>query len=314
MIRSTEALTLGETMVMVAPAAPGPIHTDTDYRLRPGGAEANVALHLARLGHRSEWGGIVGGDPFGRLITDYLGAAGVSVANVIVEKSAPTGVYFKETNAARTEVFYYRSNSAATHMSPGFAARFADAQPSILHLSGITPALSASCNDMVAALLEDRIVPAGCISFDVNYRPALWPRGEAGPALLRFAQASDVVFVGLDEAAELWGVSSADEVRDLLHRPRVIVVKNDAASAVSYQAEITSTATPERISVVEAVGAGDAFAAGWLSGLMRGYAPQQRLELGHSVAAHVLSTTFDDIELPDSLSATDPAVDVLNYI
>lgn len=314
MKRSTEALTLGETMVMVAPAAPGPIRTDADYRLRPGGAEANVALHLARLGHRSEWSGIVGGDPFGRLITEYLGRAGVAVDNVMVERAAPTGVYFKETSGEQTEVFYYRSNSAATHMSPAFASRFATARPSILHLSGITPALSASCSDMVTSLVEDRIVPAGCVSFDVNFRPALWSREVAGPALLGFAQASDVVFVGLDEATELWGVTSADDVRELLHRPRVIVVKNDSSSAVSYQTETTSTAEPEVVSVVEAVGAGDAFAAGWLSGLMRGFAPQQRLELGHSVAAHVLSTTFDDIELPDSLSATDPAVDVLNYL
>lgn len=313
MKRKTEALTLGETMVMFAPTVPGPIRTDADYRMRPGGAEANVALHLSRLGHRAQWSGMVGADPFGSLVLDYLAEAGVGVDYAAVDGAAPTGVYFKETGPSGTQVIYYRSNSAASRMSPAFADTLRTAEPAILHLSGITSALSSTCLDLMRLLIEDRPVDAECVSFDVNFRPALWSAEQAAPELLRLAMASDVVFVGMDEATELWNVSTPAAVRELIRGPRVLVVKDDSSNAFSFQDELTSSAAPEVISVVEAVGAGDAFAAGWLSGLLRGYTPQERLELGHSVAAHVLRTIYDDVELPESLSAGDSVVDVLSY-
>lgn len=313
MKHTTEALTLGETMVMIAPTVPGPIRTDADYRLRPGGAEANVALHLSRLGHRAQWSGVVGADPFGRLVLDYLAEAGVGVDFACADELAPTGVYFKQTVSRGTEVVYYRTNSAASKMTPAFADPLRTVVPAIFHLSGITPALSPSCLELVRLLIEDRPVDAGCISFDVNFRRGLWSREEAAPELLRLAMASDVVFVGLDEAEELWNVSSPEAVRDLIPGPRVLVIKDDASNAFSYQEEGTATAAPEVISVIDAVGAGDAFAAGWLSGLLRGRSPQERLELGHSVAARVLRTVYDDVELPAALDAGNETVDVLSY-
>jgi 2-dehydro-3-deoxygluconokinase len=256
---------------------------------------------------------MVGADPFGRLILDYLAEAGVGVDYVGVDVNAPTGVYFKQTGPQGTEVLYYRSNSAASRMTPAFADGLRSVAPAILHLSGITPALSPTCLELARSLIEDRPVAAQCVSFDVNFRRALWSSEEAAPELLRLAMASDVVFVGLDEANELWGVSSPDEVRQLIPGPRVLVVKDDASNAYSFQEEVTATAAPEIISVVEAVGAGDAFAAGWLSGLLRGRSPRERLELGHSVAGHILRTVYDDVELPAALCAGDESADELSY-
>jgi 2-dehydro-3-deoxygluconokinase len=256
---------------------------------------------------------MVGADPFGRLVLDYLAEAGVGVDYAGADDMAPTGVYFKQTGLLGTEVVYYRANSAASRMTPSFADALRPLSPAILHLSGITPALSASCLDLMRSLIEDRPIDAGCISFDVNFRRALWSSEEAAPELLRLAMASDVVFVGLDEAEELWNVSSPEAVRDLIPGPRVLVIKDDASSAISFQKEVTAAAAPEVISVIDAVGAGDAFAAGWLSGLLRGRSPRERLELGHSVAARVLRTVFDDVELPAAMGAGNETVDALDY-
>jgi 2-dehydro-3-deoxygluconokinase len=310
-----EVLAVGETMVMVAPEAPGPIRIGSDYRLRPGGAEANVALHLARLGHSAAWSGAVGDDPFGRLILQYLDAAGVNVGKAVVDSNAPTGVYFKETIDEKTKVFYYRANSAASRMAPALVRSLVELSPPphVLHLTGVTPALSESCRALVRSLVEERPINAKCVSFDVNYRRGLWPVAEAAPELLRLAESSDVVFVGLDEAEELWGVTTPEQVRDLISAPRVLIVKNDSSFAVSFQREITAHAVPETVAVVETVGAGDAFAAGWLGGFLRGYSPRERLELGHKVASHVLRTTYDDVELPEALSVHETGVAELNY-
>lgn len=177
-----------------------------------------------------------------------------------------------------------------------------EVEPTILHLSGITPALSDDCREAMRRLLVDRVVAASCVSFDVNFRPDLWRGCDVSETMREFAAAADVVFVGLDEASALWNVENAQQVRDLLPEPRVLVVKNAQHGAVSFQDEGSAHALPEEVEVIEPVGAGDAFAAGWLSGLLRGVDPDERLALGHAVAAQILQTTFDDIDLPQRLA------------
>lgn len=299
--RPLEVLAVGETMVMVASPTPARISVEARFMLRPGGAEANVAVHLARMGHRSEWAGLLGSDPFGELVLSYLSAADVGVEHVRTVQASPTGVYFKDAAPDGTTVYYYRTNSAASMMDAAFAESLTGVEPAVLHLSGITPALSEGCEVAMRRLLIDRVVATPCVSFDVNYRPDLWRGRAAGDVLRSFAAAADVVFVGLDEAAALWNVTSAAQVRALLPEPRVLVVKNSSHGAVSFQDEEVVEAVPTAVEVVEPVGAGDAFAAGWLSGLLRGYDPRERLALGHAVAAHVLRTTFDDTVIPESL-------------
>ncbi|MBO3088261.1 sugar kinase [Cellulomonas sp. zg-ZUI40] len=289
-------------MVMVAPVeADGGISLDSRFALRPGGAESNVAIHLSRLGHATEWVGQLGDDPFGAIILDYLRATGVDVGRVVVDPTAPTGVYFKDSDGQHTDVYYYRRGSAASRMSPDLVDRLVDEPPAVLHLTGVTAALSAGCQALVERLVIRRGLPATRVTFDVNYRPALWPVVDAAPVLLGLAASADVVFVGLDEARTLWGCRDAQAVRDLLPGPAEIVVKNGAVEATSIGTEGTVSVPAPRVDVVELVGAGDAFAAGWLSGLLRGVSALERLQLGHALAGHVLRTTFDDIELPADL-------------
>ncbi|MDT0343803.1 sugar kinase [Streptomyces litchfieldiae] len=293
-----DAVCLGETMAQVTPEPGGRLDGRSAMTLRSAGAESNVAVNLARLGHRAAWCGRVGADPLGELVVGEVAAAGVDVSLVGRDERRPTGVYFKDPAPSGSSVYYYRAGSAAAAMGPETAASVVAARPRVVHLSGITPALSDGCRRLVEHLLLERPVSGAVVSFDVNHRPALWD-GPAGPELLRLARAADVVFVGLDEAARLWPVATAEEVRELIGAPVCLVVKDGGTEATSFDGETVAREPAPPVDIVEPVGAGDAFAAGWLSGLLRGLGHAARLRLGHLVAGAALGSTGDHAPLPD---------------
>lgn len=291
-----EVLCLGETMSLVSPADPVPLEQAPVFTLSAGGAESNVAIHLAALGHRVGWASRVGDDPLGRRMVATIAAAGVDTGLVEVRADAPTGVYFKDPGPQGTRVHYYRAGSAASTMDADFLPDELLDAPRLLHLSGITPALSAGCDRLIRHLLTRQ--RRARITFDVNYRPALWPVEQAGPVLRELAQLADTVFVGLDEANTLWGVETPEDVREVLNRPGVVVVKDGAIAAHALGSETVTVPAP-KVEVVEPVGAGDAFAAGFLSGVLRGTDVARCLRLGHLLAAHSLLSTEDHTASPD---------------
>jgi len=182
----------GEAMAMFVTDHTGPLTEDTTYRISAAGAEANVARYLARLGDRSAWISRVGTDPFGEFVAAEVARDGVDVSAVERDPDRPTGVAFKERRAAGTAVHYYRRGSAASTLGPAAAADAWALGPRILHLSGITPALSEDCHEFMTAALRER-PPYSLVSFDVNWRPALWPGSDVG-VLRSIAQAADIVF------------------------------------------------------------------------------------------------------------------------
>lgn len=295
----TEVLCLGETMSLVAPSTPVSLEEAASFTLSAGGAESNVAVHLASLGHRVRWASRVGDDPLGRRMVASLARSGVETGLVEVRSDAPTGVYFKDPGPDGTRVHYYRAGSAASTMDLDFLADEVVDAARVLHISGITPALSESCDRLIRRLLtRPRRAP---ISFDVNHRPALWSARQAAPVLAELAQLADVVFVGLDEAAALWGVKTAEDVRELLDSPVTVVVK-DGAEAAHALGETSTVVPAPAVEVVEPVGAGDAFAAGFLSGVLRGEDDERCLRRGHLLAAHSLRSTEDHAAPPEAES------------
>ena len=294
-----DVLCVGETMAVVTPARSESLSEADDCLLGFGGAESNVAAHLAEFGYRTGWASRVGEDPFGQRILGGLAARGVDVSFVTRDGICPTGVYFKEPDlghGART--LYYRAGSAASRMAPADSDAWSLEQTGWVHTSGINAALSASCSALAEHLLVHAQAKGYKVSFDVNYRPALWGIDVAGPRLLELAGMSTIVLVGLDEAETLWGCTTAEEVAALLPYPRHLVVKDSATEAVEFvreenREERAHRMPAHRVHVVEPVGAGDAFAAGYLAGLLRGDKPVDRLALGHSFAAWTLGTRAD---------------------
>ncbi|MEW9517896.1 sugar kinase [Streptomyces tubercidicus] len=293
---------LGETMASLAPAAGTSLQAADQLHLDIAGAESNVAMYLADHGVAARWVSSVGDDPLGHLVRHRVAQAGVDVSGVHTDPDRPTGVMFKDPGPNATRVHYYRRGSAAAAMTSAVLDHPCVTTASLLHLSGITPALSYTCRDLVRTATGlchgPRRRPA--VSFDVNFRPALW-RNPPGAFLRRLANQADIVFVGLDEAASLWGrCPTADTVRALLPRPRILVVKDGAVGATAYCGGESAFVPALAIDVVEVVGAGDAFAAGFLAGVLGSDDLVRALRLGHLTAAAALRSSGDHGPLPQA--------------
>lgn len=299
-----QVVCLGETMVMVTPREPVPLVDGDLFRLSIGGAESTVALYLAELGHRVAWASRIGADPLGERILAALSRAGVDTSLVRRDADARTGVYFKDPGPRGTRVYYYRSGSAASRMAPEDLDALPLDTTALVHFSGITPGLSPSCAELASDLVR-RVRGSGTLlSFDVNYRPGVWPAKTAAPVLLALSREVDIAFVGLDEALALWGTRSANDVRSLIGTDNVLVVKDGAVGATEFDGAAETFAPALEVQVLEPVGAGDAFAAGFLSALLREEPAAARLNLGHVLAARALASTSDyaprnDPAIPD---------------
>ncbi|GAA3869334.1 sugar kinase [Saccharothrix violaceirubra] len=296
---------LGETMAVLVPAEPGPVRSARTWTRAIGGAESNVAMHLARLGVRSRWVGAVGDDALGGAVLDFVSGAGVDVSAVHVDPDRPTGLYVKEADPTGTRTRYYRRGSAASAMGVDTLDRVKLDDVALIHVTGITAALSDGCLDLLRAVLaRPRPVP---VSFDLNWRPALWR--DRDPAVLRdLADAADIVLVGSDEAHAVWGVDGVDDLRALLPSPTTLVIKHGERGATVVEDGAAVFHQALRVDVVEPVGAGDAFAAGYLAAHLSGETPTRRLRAGHLQAASALLTS-EDVGEPLPADVTVPLLD-----
>ncbi|ALV44845.1 2-keto-3-deoxygluconate kinase [Arthrobacter alpinus] len=297
---------IGETMAMLTPTHQVPLAEATELFYGVGGAESNVAMGLAAMGVEAHWVGRVGHDGFGTRILNDLTSHGVGVTGVEVDSTRATGLYVKipasaNSDSEESSVLYYRQGSAASAMGPELLQNPATAtllaQAGLIHLSGITAALSPSCRHMLAAILS---APRNgrLISFDVNWREALWAQEDKG-ILRTLANQSDVVLVGADEAIPAFGTNDEAELRALLPDPSVIVLKNAHTSAIALMRDGSRVEVPSlSVSVLEPVGAGDAFAAGYLSGMLFGLDQRSSLRRGHLSAAATLTVPGDRGPLP----------------
>ncbi|GAA1997088.1 sugar kinase [Microbacterium pumilum] len=295
-----ELLTIGETMALVSAGKEGGLTMGASLALSAGGAESNVAIGAARLGVRAAWASRVGNDPLGALVTGSVLGRGVDTSAVTADPLRRTGLMVKEPSPTGSRVFYYRTDSAASSLSLADIARFPAAR--VVHVSGVTPALSDSARTMVENILNGAMAPA-ITSFDVNFRPALWGCHDvAASVLLKLARRADIVFVGRDEAESLWGTTTVDSVRRLLPAVSHLIVKDGAIEAVEFHSSATVRIAASAVEVVEPVGAGDAFAAGWIAGYLRGNDAAVRLQIGHESAAAVLRSPYDTA-IPDEEEA-----------
>ena len=297
MSQAYELVTVGESMLLLTPKAGDRLDAASYLEVHTAGAESNVAVHLARLGHKVCWVSRVGGDIIGdRLISEFE-TAGVDISLVRRSPGHPTGVYFKDNDGQNTRLLYYRAGSAASTVEPSDLAPVLGSTR-IIHLTGITPALSDSCRETVEFVLDN--ADGAEVSFDVNHRPVLWPDHDtAAETLLSLSRKADTVFVGRDEAHRLWNTERARDVRELLPEVPRLVVKDGEVGVTSYAGETSVFCPAPVVDVVEPVGAGDAFAAGYLSARLRRLPEPARLRWGHVLAAVALLSTADQVELPD---------------
>lgn len=303
-----EVVTLGECLVSLVATARGPLAEASTFERTVAGAEANVAVGLARLGRRAALVGRVGDDGFGTAIRRRLAGEGVDVAGLSTDPAAPTGVMVRELRVlGPPEVLYLRRGSAGSRLSPddvrAAADRFAEAR--WLHLTGITPALSATARDAVATAIELARTHGLSISLDLNLRRRLWTEAEAEAVLRDLAARSDVVLGSLDEAALVADLGAdaspaavAAGVRAL--GVRTVVLKLGASGALALDGDGPPVARPAFPvpSALDPVGAGDAFSAAWIAARIEGRGPAETLERANAAGASAVATIGDLTGLP----------------
>ena len=268
--------TIGETMALLTVPSGRHLRGGSTVPVGIGGAESNLAIGLARLNVPVTWISRVGDDAFGSLVTREIRAEGVHVL-ARVDPDARTGLMVKELlNGSPWRVRYYRENSAASRLSPTDLDASVITGARVLHLTGITAALGPTALATVRRAIDIARDGGTLVSFDVNYRAALWTAAQASPVLAQLCASADVVFAGTAEAELVlsgFGHDNADEeslARGLAELGAgTVVLKLGARGALAVTGDQCVSASPEPITVVDPVGAGDAFVAGYLSALVQ---------------------------------------------
>lgn len=273
--KQLDVVTFGESMVLFSPDAKGPLRHIHSFMKSIAGAESNVSIALARLGHSVGWFSRLGDDEFGRYIEFMIRGEGIDVSRVIKDSAHSTGLLFKELfEHVNPNVYYYRKNSAASHLM------IEDLDPTyiqgakILHLTGITPAISVSARAAVFRAVEIAKESGVLVSFDPNIRLKLWTIEEAKETLLALCSKADILFPGIDEGELLLGETNVEALIQSFHEmgPKIIALKLGKKGCYVSDGETKGYVNGYVVEHIEdSVGAGDGFAAGFLSSYLKGY-------------------------------------------
>jgi 2-dehydro-3-deoxygluconokinase len=302
-----DVVTIGEAMMVFSPMRTGYLRHAHTFQKGIAGAESNVAIGLARLGHKVGWASRVGEDEFGTEIISFLRGEGVDVSQVIQDDSTPTGIYFKELlRPEEIRVYYYRQNSAASKMSVLDLNEEYIARAKYLHLTGITPALSDSCLDTVWEAIRIAKKNGVKIVFDPNLRRKLWKdENEAKRILIELSSYADIVLPGVSEGEFLFGECEKEGMaeRFLENGSSLVVLKLGEEGAYYLSGKDKGCVPAYKVKhVVDPVGAGDGFAAGFLSGLLEQKTVYDAVYKGCIVGAAVTMANGDVEGLPDQQS------------
>lgn len=292
-------LTLGETMGLISGAQTGSFAHVSQASIGIGGAESNVAVGLIRLGVPVSWAGRVGDDSLGNRVVREIRGEGVDV-RATLDPDAPTGLMLKELRGRGTSrVTYYRSDSAGSRLSPADISAEVVENAALVHLTGITPLLSDSARAACLSVIKRAHAAGVRVSLDINYRCSLAEATAAAEIIAEVSEYADLVFGSPDEIALLspghvgsrtTTDDTAEGIANLVRSfdpdgRREVVVKRGASGASTVNGTETITATGHSVEVVDTVGAGDAFVAGYLSGDVQGWPIEQKLARANACGA-----------------------------
>lgn len=265
---------------------------EPDGRFRPGfgGDTSNVAVAASRLGARVAYATQLGEDMFGDAFAALWEDEGVDASLVLRRADAPTGVYLVTHGPAGHSFTYLRKGSAASLMAPSDSPSGAIAASAMLHVSGISQAISASAAATVAAAIETAKDADTRVSFDTNYRPRLWPLEAARPTIHAAAARCDLLKTSLEDGQALTGLRDAKDIARfyLTLGASAVAVTLGSEGALAMTAEECVSTPPCRVVAVDATGAGDAFMGALLAEMVR--ASPLRSAVAFANAAAALST------------------------
>jgi 2-dehydro-3-deoxygluconokinase / 2-dehydro-3-deoxygalactonokinase len=299
---------MGEPLVQFNPLEEGPLKHASLFEKHAAGSEANVIIGVSRLGLSTAFITKLGRDEFSKFVLATLKGEGVDVSGVKQIDGKNCAVFFVQRGypiPGRSDVIYYRSDSAAKYLTPEDLDAKLIANSRVLHVSGITPALSNSCRE--ATLEAVRAARRGKvkISFDTNYRKKLWTEADARPTLIEVARECDILLTDPDDARILLGRSLEDDPLKALDElealgPSTIVYKLGASRGLAGLSNgEKAMSLPIKVPLVDSIGAGDAVVAGFLAGYLSGDTLQRSLDIASCCSALTVMRRGDYENLPD---------------
>lgn len=291
-----DVVTFGESMGLLMPLRPVALE-QTELLVKGfGGAESNVAIGLARMGRKVGWFGRMGKDPFGRTILKTLRSEGVDVSAAVLTEDGPTGVMFRDKVAGKINVYYNRKLTAASVMKPEQLNESYIASAQVLHLTGITAALSESCRDTIREAIRLAKKHNVKVSFDPNLRLKLWTIEQARDFVLPIAAEVDYFMPGMDELRLLYNTEDEREIFAKLHEMKTTTSIVKGGEGVTYLVQ-HGEEIPVRYELVEdvvdTVGAGDAFCAGFLAGITTGMSDEEAVRQGNLLGSMIIQVEGD---------------------
>jgi len=271
-VPSRQLVTLGEAMLRLSVRPGDRIEDAPSFDVHVAGSEANVAYAAARVGLRAAWVSVLPDNPLGHRVATTLSAGGVDTSLVRWEPAGRLGLYFVELGAAPRPVSVTYDRAAST-MALATTSDFdwpAAVDTQVLHVSGITLALSDSCRELAKHAMHEARRAGATVTFDVNYRQKLWDRKVAAAAVRDIAPLIDVLICTQEDAQDLFDVDGAPDLG-----VETTVLTRGAEGAAASRAGMVVQRRGHPVATIDRVGAGDAFVAGLIWGLLDG-----SLELG----------------------------------
>lgn len=309
--QSNAIISLGEPLIELSAAEEGPLATVSSFITGYGGDASNFAVAARRAGGEAAMLTRVGEDPFGDAFLDLWRSEGVDTRLVIRSNDGPTGIYFISRENGDHRFTYYRAGSAASLMTPDMLPEDAVGQARLLHVTGVTQGISATSRATSFAAMDMARQAGTLISYDPNYRPALWPMEEAMDVIKESISRADIVFPSMEETEMLFGPASPEEAarKYLDLGAGLVVLKLGTDGALLARGGELTRIPPMRVDAVDCSGAGDTFAGAFVAAYMEDRPPAWCAKF--AVAAAGLSTTGIGCVAPiplrkDVLSRMDP--------
>jgi 2-dehydro-3-deoxygluconokinase len=305
-----DVVTFGEAMLRLSPPHFGRLEQTHSLDVEIGGSELNVAVGVSRLGMSAAWISKLPNNALGRMVRNRARELGVDVAQVIFSDKGRQGLYFVEYGAAprASSVLYDRGHSAVSLIQPGeIDWKKILSRTKLLHVSGITPALSPSAAETTAVAMK-AAKEAGClVSYDLNYRKKLWAPAEAKSCQEPLMKLVDILTTTEEDTGVVFGIreDTYQKVAESLAktfgfkavaitlREDISVWKNNWTAIAYADGKIYSDRT-YTVEIVDRVGAGDSFTAGFIYGYLTGDA-QKGVKYGNALAAlkHTMPGDFN---------------------
>ena len=284
-----DVVTIGETMLRLSAPVGVTLENASHLAVHVAGAESNVAMALSRLKMSAGWISRLTDNPLGWRILSDVRAQGVDVSRVLWARGDRVGTYFVEMGRPPrpARVVYDRAGSAMAAIRADDVDWAYVREAKAIHLTGITPGLSPSCRELVARAINEAKAAKVLVSFDVNYRARLWPPADAAAVLGPLLSQVTILVSTAADAHQLFGIEGparavAETLRDRFH-PAVVVVTEGVHFAAA-DAQRTFERDGYHVESIDRIGAGDAFAAGFLHGYLGG-SIERGLDYGVVLAA-----------------------------